>query len=120
MGKVAALLYHRFTKGGLPIAMVSMDNCSHNGDKLKTAITAFAEKWVENNLVEPEFLTYVTSNKVSFPWTMIDKITPRPNTSVEELLKKDGVQDLDPVITGKQANILMLHLLSTQKNVSIL
>ena len=105
MGKVAALLYHRFTKGGLPIAMVSMDNCSHNGDKLKTAITAFAEKWVENNLVEPEFLTYVTSNKVSFPWTMIDKITPRPNTSVEELLKKDGVQDLDPVITGKHTYV---------------
>lgn len=105
MGKVAAFLYHRFTKGGLPIAMVSMDNCSHNGDKLKTAITAFAEKWVENNLVEPEFLTYVTSNKVSFPWTMIDKITPRPNTSVEELLKKDGVQDLDPVITGKHTYV---------------
>ena len=105
MGKVSALLYHRFTKGGLPIAMVSMDNCSHNGDKLKTAITAFAEKWVENNLVEPEFLTYVTSNKVSFPWTMIDKITPRPNTSVEELLKKDGVQDLDPVITGKHTYV---------------
>ena len=91
MGKVAALLYHRFTKGGLPIAMVSMDNCSHNGDKLKTAITAFAEN--------------VTSNKVSFPWTMIDKITPRPNTSVEELLKKDGVQDLDPVITGKHTYV---------------
>lgn len=105
MGKVSALLYHRFTKGGLPIAMVSMDNCSQNGDKLKTAITAFAEKWVENNLVEPEFLTYVTSNKVSFPWTMIDKITPRPNTSVEELLKKDGVQDLDPVITGKHTYV---------------
>lgn len=105
MGKVSALLYHRFTKGGLPIAMVSMDNCSQNGDKLKTAITAFVEKWVENNLVEPEFLTYVTSNKVSFPWTMIDKITPRPNTSVEELLKKDGVQDLDPVITGKHTYV---------------
>ena len=105
MGKVSALLYHRFTKGGLPIAMVSMDNCSQNGDKLKTAITAFAEKWVENNLVEPEFLTYVTSNKVSFPWTMIDKITSRPNTSVEELLKKDGVQDLDPVITGKHTYV---------------
>ena len=105
MGKVAALLYHRFTKGALPIAMVSMDNCSHNGDKLKAAITAFAEKWVENNLVEPEFLAYVASDKVSFPWTMIDKITPRPNASVEELLKKDGVLDLDPVITGKHTYV---------------
>ena len=89
----------------LLLPLPKMDNYSQNGDKLKTAITAFAEKWVENNLVEPEFLTYVTSNKVSFPWTMIDKITPRPNTSVEELLKKDGVQDLDPVITGKHTYV---------------
>ena len=34
MGKVAALLLARFNAGALPIAMVSMDNCSHNGDKL--------------------------------------------------------------------------------------
>ncbi len=105
MGKVAALLYHRFTKDALPLAMVSMDNCSHNGDKLKAAIVTFAEKWVENHLAEPAFLTYVTSDKVSFPWTMIDKITPRPNASVEELLRKDGIEDLDPVITDRHTYV---------------
>lgn len=31
-----------------PVAMVSMDNCSHNGDKLYAAINTFAEKWEEN------------------------------------------------------------------------
>ena len=40
-------------------------------------------------------------NKVSFPWTMIDKITPRPDASVEDILKKDGIEDLDPVITSQ-------------------
>ena len=45
MGKVAALLLARFRAGAYPIAMVSTDNCSHNGDKLKTAMTAFAEAW---------------------------------------------------------------------------
>lgn len=50
MGKVASLLYTRFKAGELPIAMVSMDNCSHNGDKLYEAINAFAEKWIENGL----------------------------------------------------------------------
>ena len=45
IGKVASLLYTRFTAGAKPIAMVSMDNCSHNGDKLYAAITAFAKAW---------------------------------------------------------------------------
>lgn len=40
IGKVAALLYARYQAGALPIAMVSMDNCSHNGDKLYQAIHA--------------------------------------------------------------------------------
>ena len=30
IGKVASLLYTRYLNGQLPIAMVSMDNCSHN------------------------------------------------------------------------------------------
>ena len=45
MGKVTALLYQRYLQGAKPIAMVSMDNCSHNGDKLYAAVNAFAETW---------------------------------------------------------------------------
>ena len=33
---------------------------------------------------------------------MIDKITPRPDASVEEMLRKDGLEDLDPVVTSKK------------------
>lgn len=106
IGKVASLLYARFLAGEKPIAMVSMDNCSHNGDKLAAAITAFAEGWSRNGLVKQDFENYIkTSGKVSFPWTMIDKITPRPDASIEELLKKDGVEELDPVITGKHTYV---------------
>lgn len=102
IGKVAALLYCRYQAGRLPIAMVSMDNCSHNGDKLYAAIHAFAEAWEEKGLVEKGFLAYVQdSSKVSFPWSMIDKITPRPDACVEEILRKDGVEELEPVITSK-------------------
>ena len=106
IGKVASLLYARFLAGEKPIAMVSMDNCSHNGDKLAAAITAFAEGWVKNGLADEAFETYVkTSGKVSFPWTMIDKITPRPDASIEEILKKDGVEELDPVVTSKNTYV---------------
>lgn len=106
LGKVVSLLYARYKAGEKPIAMVSMDNCSHNGDKLSAAVNAYAEKWAENGLVEAGFVDYICSKeKVSFPWTMIDKITPRPDASVEEILRKDGVEDLDPVITGKNTYV---------------
>ena len=106
IAKVASLLYARYKAGEKPIAMVSMDNCSHNGDKLYAAVNAFAEKWAENSLVEEGFRKYInTKEKVSFPWSMIDKITPRPDSSVEEILKKDGVEELDPVITSKNTYV---------------
>ena len=101
LGKVAALLYARYQAGGTPIAMVSMDNCSHNGEKLAQAILTFAEGWND-----PGFLAYVSDpKKVSFPWTMIDKITPRPDASVEKILRDDGLMGLDPVITSKKTYI---------------
>ena len=107
MGKVSALVHARYEAGQKPIAMVSMDNCSHNGDKLYAAVNAFAEAWVKNGVVDAGFLAYVNDkNKVTFPWTMIDKITPRPDASVEEILKKDGIEGLDPVVTSKNTYVL--------------
>ena len=101
IGKVAALLYARFQAGEKKIAMVSTDNCSHNGDKLYAAMHAFAKEWTDNGKADKAFLAYVEDeNKVSFPWSMIDKITPRPDESVNEILKKDGVEDLEPVVTS--------------------
>lgn len=106
MGKVAALLYARYEAGQKPIAMVSMDNCSHNGDKLYAAINTFAEKWVENGVAEAGFVAYVNDkNKVTFPWSMIDKITPRPDASVEAILEQDGIEELEPVITSKNTYV---------------
>lgn len=106
LGKLVSLLYHRFSQGQLPIAMVSMDNCSHNGDKLKDAVTAFAEAWCSRGLADRDFLAYVQdSSKVSFPWSMIDKITPRPDAKVESMLAADSIEGLDPVITSKNTYI---------------
>lgn len=106
MGKVSALLYERFRDGAAPLAMVSMDNCSHNGDKLRNAIEAFARGWAENGLVPHAFAEYVESGeKVSFPWTMIDKITPSPDAAVAEELAKDGLQDMDASVTSSGTHI---------------
>ena len=102
MGKVAALLYRRYTTGALPIAMVSMDNCSHNGDKLRDAMTSFARKWQENGHTDKGFTSYIEDGKkVSFPWSMIDKITPRPDDSVKAMLIADGLEGAEGCMTTK-------------------
>ena len=106
IGKVASLLYARYKDGEKPIAMVSMDNCSHNGDKLFASIHTFAEQWIKNQKVEPGFLSYVENKeKVSFPWTMIDKITPRPDASIEELLKNAQLEEVEPIVTSKNTYV---------------
>lgn len=105
MGKVTSLLYARYMAGKKPVAMVSTDNCSHNGDKLYAAISAFAKAWTENKKAEEGFEEYINSDKVSFTWSMIDKITPRPDASVEKILQEDGVEELEPVITSKNTYV---------------
>ena len=106
MGKLAALCYERYINGKSPIALVSMDNCSHNGTKLYNAVSTFAKKWTENGKVEKGFLEYINDpNSVSFPWSMIDKITPRPDDSVKNMLIKSGFSDVEPIITTKNTYV---------------
>ncbi len=102
MGKVTALLHERYLAGAAPIALVSMDNCSHNGDKLYTAVEAYAKNWVKKGFVKEGFLSYISDpKKVSFPWSMIDKITPRPDDKVKQMLVDDGFEDTELIITNK-------------------
>lgn len=106
MSVVTALLLERFHNGASPIAMVSMDNCSHNGEKLQTSVLTMAQAWVAGGYAEEAFLTYLKDPaKVSFPWTMIDKITPRPAPAVEQKLAEKGLEDMAPIITGKRTFI---------------
>jgi len=113
MGKVCALLYERWQatpsgssdlsgSSGLPLTIQSMDNCSHNGDKVKAGVFAYAERWVKDGLVPAAFLDYLKDEKkITFPWSMIDKITPRPHEKVKEMLAADGFEDNDYIETEK-------------------
>ena len=102
MGKVCALLLERFNAGQLPLTVQSMDNCSHNGDKVKAGVFAYAERWVADGLVPTAFLDYLKDEKkITFPWSMIDKITPRPHEKVKEMLAADGFEDNNYIETEK-------------------
>ena len=102
IGKVAALLYHRFKNGAFPVACISMDNCSGNGDLLKKAITEIADGWCGNGCADAGFKEYLNDGtKISFPWTMIDKITPRPDENILKELEDMGVEGLEITVTDK-------------------
>lgn len=103
MGKVTLLLYERFLAGAMPLTLQSMDNCSHNGDRVKEAVLAYAARWEEEGLVPPEFPAYLQDPaKVAYPWSMIDKITPRPDEKVQKMLEKDGFEDSDTILTDRR------------------
>ena len=98
MTKVTALLYHRYMNGAYPIAVVSMDNCSHNGEKLKASILSIAEAWLARGFVPQGFVDYLSDEeRVSFPWSMIDKITPRPNKDIADKLEALGIENMQPI-----------------------
>ena len=106
MAVVAAMLYARYQAGAMPIAMVSMDNCSHNGEKLRASVMEIVSAWVKNGLVPADFEAYVNDEaRVSFPWSMIDKITPRPAEIIEKQLMDAGFEEMQPVITSRNTYI---------------
>ena len=106
MGIVTAMLYARYRAGKYPLALVSMDNVARNGEKLRNSVMETAKVWFEKGHVDAGFVDYVSDEKqVSFPWTMIDKITPRPSVEIANALEADGVEAMQPVITSKHTYI---------------
>jgi len=106
MGKLAALCYHRYKNGATPLALVSMDNVSSNGKCLHEAVRCFADEWEKAGLVDKGFLAYVDDpDRLSFPWTMIDKITPGPADDIALLLRDSGLDVSNKVVTAKKTEI---------------
>ena len=106
MAVLVAMLHERYKAGKYPLALVSMDNCSQNGARLRESVLTMAKEWQKKGFVEDDFINYVSDEKViAFPWTMIDKITPRPSEQIADDLEKLGVEDMQPVITSKKTYI---------------
>ena len=95
MSIAAAMLLERYKNGAFTIAMLSIDNCSNNGDKLKSSIIEIAKEWVKKGFSDDGFIEYLEdSKKVSFPLSMIDKITPRPSEIISKKLECIGLEEM--------------------------
>ena len=106
MGAIARLLLARYEAGAKPIAMVSTDNFSENGKRYENGILTIAKGWAKHGTVTQGFIDYLTDPKqVSFPWSMIDRITPNPAQNVADKLKAEGFEDTTIVHTPKHTNI---------------
>ncbi|MDR1024469.1 MAG: mannitol dehydrogenase family protein [Treponema sp.] len=88
MLKLTALVWERYRAGGRAVALLSTDNFSHNGDRLKAAVLTAAAEWQARGHVDRGFIDWLScGEKVSFPLSMIDKITPYPSERVREQLE---------------------------------
>ncbi|MCI1986654.1 MAG: mannitol dehydrogenase family protein [Lactobacillus sp.] len=106
MGAIARLLLARYQAGKLPIAMVSTDNFSENGKRFETEILTIAKGWLAAGTVAQGFVDYLQDpQQVSFPWSMIDRITPNPAESVAKILQASGFDDTQIIHTAKHTNI---------------
>ncbi|MDR1668457.1 MAG: mannitol dehydrogenase family protein [Oscillospiraceae bacterium] len=93
MEALTALMMRRYRSCAAPLALCSMDNCSRNGELLRSAVLDAANAYGDSG-----FIGYL-SERVSYPWSMIDKITPAPSAAVVESLPNPA--DWSPVRTAK-------------------
>jgi len=108
--QVTAGLLKRYESGGKPLSLVSMDNFAENGTHLEKGVIAVAEAWQKCGEVPAEFVNYVKT--MAYPWTMVDKITPRPSEEVAAMLSKDGF--VDTAITQTPKNTFVASFVNAE------
>lgn len=90
-GFVAEGLRKRKKLGAGAITILSCDNLQHNGNTAKKAFTSFIKTQ------DPELAEWVSKN-VSFPNSMVDRITPSTTADdITRLNKQNGTTDQAPV-----------------------
>lgn len=106
MSLLVSLLLTRFENGAVPLTLMSTDNFSQNGDRLKNSVLTIAKQWLEHGFVQQDFIDYLSdSSKVAFPLSMIDRITPNPSETIATDLKNDSFEDATILHSEKHTNI---------------
>src|SRR3954451_16505331 len=91
-GLITEALRRRRERGSAPFTIASCDNIQHNGDVARSTFTAFAA------LQDPDLGVWM-QREVSFPNSMVDRITPATTDEDRaEVAKRYGVDDGWPVV----------------------
>jgi fructuronate reductase len=106
IGKLTALCIKRMHACGVPLALVSLDNFRNNGDRLHRAVLDIATAWLENNLLTEAELSYL-NNAITYPLSMIDKITPHPDKRIAAKLRETGLEDVEIQTTSKGTELAL-------------
>lgn len=92
LGLACTVLARRRHKGIAPMTILSCDNLPMNGATARAATLAFAEK------VDADLAKWI-ADTVSFPSSMVDRITPKTEPAHVALLRDEyGVEDAWPVV----------------------
>lgn len=92
-GYLVEALDRRRRSGALPFTVLSCDNVPHNGAAARTAVMSFAA------LRDPQLAAWIAEN-VSFPSSMVDRITPETSPQQRDAIAVSlGVDDRWPVVT---------------------
>ncbi len=90
-GYVTAALARRCAQGMPGLTVMSCDNIHDNGSAAQRAILGFAQ-------LQDDVLASWIERNVSFPSSLVDRITPRPDGALSSMLAaKYGVADRAPV-----------------------
>ncbi|WP_422083506.1 mannitol dehydrogenase family protein [Ulvibacterium sp.] len=91
-GYLTAALQKRRANGLPPFTIMSCDNIQHNGDIAQKMVLAFTKKQ------DAELATWI-EKEVSFPNSMVDRITPVTTTEIiDYLIIENDLQDKWPVV----------------------
>jgi fructuronate reductase/mannitol 2-dehydrogenase len=92
-GFLVEALDRRRRAGIAPFTVVSCDNVHRNGDVARTAVVGFARR-------RDEVLARWIADRVAFPSSMVDRITPHTTPAEREAVaRRYGLRDRWPVIT---------------------
>ena len=92
LGYIVSGLKNRRDTGKKPFTVMSCDNLPHNGDLTKQLVLQFAA------LVDPDLSAWIKNN-VSFPNSMVDRITPVTTDDIVKTLQaKFQIDDAWPVV----------------------
>ncbi len=91
-GLITAALHRRRQRGVTPFTIMSCDNIPGNGDAARRSFTAFA------TLSSPDLGAFL-KEKVRFPNSMVDRITPvTTDEDRAEVKERFGIEDRWPVV----------------------